>query len=286
MDDFKELEEQTEKEVVEELEDKKDEELSLEEKSSIDKKSSIDDLEDELEGKVKEEEPLTEDELEDALEGKNVSVAEEDTPMESIVEVETLYNFRTLKYTNMYVIRVKRRSTIISLILTIVTFGIAIALLVYGLINKAVSNYWISGLIFLLGCWTLFNVLTEEKKIDKQLKKYFTTHQPFTQKFLINHDKVRVEVTTDGETRRGDYPWAYVQSIDMTKEYIFLFTNNGAPLVIDRKESAILKGDAQTLDELIKEEASLKPFKFYDKPVCKHLDDIDYPVTIEDETKE
>lgn len=270
MDDLKEFEELNE-----------DKEKESNEETKVD--NEIDDLEDELEGKVKEEAPLTEDELEDAIDGKNDSVSEEETPMESIVEVQTLYNFKTLKYTNMYVIRVKRRSVIISLVLTVVTFAIAIALLVYGIINKTTSNYWISGLIFLLGFWTLFNILTEEKKIDRQLKRYFQAHKPFTQKFLINHDKVRVEVTIDGQTNRGDYPWAYVQSIDMTPEYIFLFTNSGAPLVIDRSESSILKGDSTTLDELIKEEASLKPFKFYNKPVCKNLNDIEYPATIDDE---
>lgn len=276
MDDFKELEEEKVESIEEQIEEKDETELKEED-------NDIENLEDELTGKVKEDKPLSEEELEDAIAGKDTEVAEEDTPMESIVETETLYNFKTLKYTNMYVIRVKRKSLLISLIMACVTFAIAVALLVYGIINKAVTNYWISGLIFLLGCWTLFNILTEEKKIDKQLLRYFSTHKPFTQKFMINHDKVRVEVNTDGKVNRGDYPWAYVSSIDMTPEYIFLFTNNGAPLVISRSEEAILKGDKETLEALIKEEASLKPFKFYDKPVCKNLNDITYPATMEDD---
>ena len=271
MDDFDELNE-LEK-------DKDNEETLTDESENLD--TSIDELEDELEGKQKEEVPLSLDELEEAVQGKGEET-EEDTPMESIVEVETLYNFNTLKYTNMYVIRVKRKSQLISIIMAAITFGIAIALLIYGLINGATSNYWIAGLIFLLGCWTLYNVLTEEKKIDKQLKKYFLTHQPFVQKFLINNDKVRVEVVNDGKVQRGDYPWAYVQSIDMTPEYIFLFTNNGAPLVITRKEESFLKGDKETLDNLIKEQASIKPFKFYDKVVCKNLPNQE-PVSIDDE---
>ena len=71
----------------------------------------------------------------------------------------------------------------------------------------------------------LYNILTEERRIDKQLKKYFQTHTPLKNKFLVNNEKIRIIASNETGTHTADYPWAYVQSIDIIPEYVFLFVN-------------------------------------------------------------
>ena len=227
-----------------------------------------------------------------ALEGEESAeqTEEEKFPeMNPIVEVETTYDYKVLKYCNMYVIKVKRKSVIINIIMALVCLGIG-GLILYSSIKNGNNNYIFSILTFLLAVWVIYSIFTEEKRIDKSLVNYFKTHAPVKQKFSFDNERIRITANVNGEERKADYPWAYVTEIHAIPEYFFLFINGGAPIVIDRNEESVVTGSLAELEDLIRSEASLKPFKSYNKPLVKHMVDVTYftPVEtpVEEEAKE
>lgn len=215
-----------------------------------------------------------------ALEGEEVPVEEEKEelpPMEPIVEVETVYDYKALKYCNMYIIKVKRKSLIIYLIMALISFAIG-AWFIYSSLANGNNNYYFGIVIILLGIWTLSSIFTEEKKIDKSLENYFRTHAPFTQKFSFDNEKIRVTALVDGEEKAADYDWAYIQEITALPEYFFLFLQGGTPIIIDRNIENIITGTKEDLEQLIREQTVLKPFVQYDKPLVKRFINVTYYV--------
>ena len=200
---------------------------------------------------------------------------EEFPEMTPIVEVETTYDYKVLKYCNMYVIKVKRKSVIINLVMALVCLAIG-GLILYSSIKNANHNYIFSIMTFLLAAWVVYSIFTEEKRIDKSLVNYFKTHAPVKQKFSFDNERIRITAFINGEERKADYPWAYITEIHAIPEYFFLFINGGAPIVIDRNEESVITGSLEELENLIREAASLKPFKSYDKPLVKHLVNVEY----------
>ena len=113
--------------------------------------------------------------------------------MTPIVEVETTYDYKVLKYCNMYVIKVKRKSLLINLIMAIVFIIISGVILYTSLINldNGNKNYIYAIITFLLSVWVIISIFTEERRIDKSLVNYFRTHSPIKQKFSFDKEKIR-----------------------------------------------------------------------------------------------
>lgn len=243
------------------------------------------------EGTDKVEEASKQDETTEEPQEETVALEEEPKEEEEklpemtpIVEVVTTYDYKVLKYCNMYVIRVKRKSILINMIMAIVCMAIG-GLILYSSLKNGNNNYIFSILTFLLSFWVIFSIFTEEKRIDKSLVNYFKTHAPVKQTFSFDNERIRITADVNGEVRQADYPWAYVTEIHAIPEYFFLFINGGAPIVIERNPEAILTGTMEDLENLIRDEATTKPFKQYTKPLVKHFVDVTYyePVVAEKE---
>ena len=258
----------------------------LNENKPLDEKEDLEEGTDStnIEEENKDLEEVKEESLE--LESPAEEEKEELEEMNPIVEVETSYDYRVLKYCNMYVIKIKRHSTVINLIMLVMTLAIG-GLILYSSIKNQNNNYIFSIMTFLLAGWVLFSIINEERRIDKSLVNYFKTHAPIKQKFSFDNEKIRISANINGEERQADYPWAYVTEIHAIPEYFFLFVNGGAPIVIDRRPEAIVTGTMEDLENLIREQCSLKPFKQYLKPFVKKLADVTYytPV-VEEKTEE
>ena len=256
------------------IEEKASEEKASEEKVSEEKVS---------EEKVSEEtlEEAKDEALDETLEDQPVEEEKTDElpPMDPIVEVQTVYDYRTLKYCNMYIIKVKRKSALIYSVMAAICFIVG---LICFFTMEGINKY-ISIIIIALGLWTLKNLFTEEAKIDKSLENFFRTHAPFKQNFAFDREKIRVTAYVDGEVKQADYPWAYIQEIHAIPEFFILFLNGGTPVIIDRDESKLLLGTKEDLEQIIREQSTLKPFNSYDKPLVKNLKEITY---IEEEIKD
>lgn len=275
----KELKELENEEVVEEA---KEESEATEEVIESEEEQTEEALD---ENEEKAEEAIEDSEL--ALAGEEVveEQTEELPPMEPIVEVATTYDYKALKYCNMYIIKVKRKSMLIYLIMSLISFAIG-GVFIYNSIKNGDSNYIFGIIIAILGIWTLSSLFTEESKIDKSLINYFRTHAPFTQKFSFDNEKIRVSAFLDGEEKVADYDWAYIQEIVALPEYFFLFLNGGTPIIIDRNVESIVSGTTEDLENLIREQASLKPFVQYDKPLVKKMVNVTYYVKPEEPVEE
>lgn len=218
-------------------------------------------------------------EVETTEEAETPEATDELPPMEVIAEVETTYDYRTLKYCNMYILKVKRKSTLIYSIMAAVCLIVAIV----SFIRMEGNGKWLSLIIAFLGLWTFKNIFTEEGKVDKSLQNFFRTNAPFTQRFAFDRERIRVTAMVDGEEKQADYPWPYIQEIHMIPEFFILFLNGGTPVIIDRDESKLLKGTKEELEQIIREQSALKPFKSYDKPFVKKMIDITYYATLNQE---
>ncbi len=218
-------------------------------------------------------------EVETTEEAETPEATDELPPMEVIAEVETTYDYRTLKYCNMYILKVKRKSTLIYSIMAAVCLIVAIV----SFIRMEGNGKWLSLIIAFLGLWTFKNIFTEEAKVDKSLQNFFRTNAPFTQRFAFDRERIRVTAMVDGEEKQADYPWPYIQEIHMIPEFFILFLNGGTPVIIDRDESKLLKGTKEELEQIIREQSALKPFKSYDKSFVKKMIDITYYATLNQE---
>lgn len=256
---------------MENNENLKKEELNNEDTEKVTEESVVDEVENEKVDNTAE--------VETTEEAETTEATDELPPMEVIAEVETTYDYRTLKYCNMYILKVKRKSTLIYSIMAAVCLIVAIV----SFIRMEGNGKWLSLIIAFLGLWTFKNIFTEEAKVDKSLQNFFRTNAPFTQRFAFDRERIRVTAMVDGEEKQADYPWPYIQEIHMIPEFFILFLNGGTPVIIDRDESKLLKGTKEELEQIIREQSALKPFKSYDKPFVKKMIDITYYATLNQE---
>lgn len=187
------------------------------------------------------------------------------------IRVKTKFDFKALKLANLYVIRVKRKSALIYGILTIICIVAAI----YSIItNEDTTSKIAFGVIFgFIAAMSIYNIFTEEKKIEKSLRKFFSTNPAMTQYVSLDEQKLTIIVPYGDKLEKVSYDWAYVQEIHVLNEYYLMFLNGGVPVIIDKREEAMIEGTQDELANLIKEMGSLKPYRVYNKPLTKDLTD-------------
>ena len=177
------------------------------------------------------------------------------------IKTRTKYDFRTLKYCNLYLIKYKKKSYLISYLFALITFGIAI----YTFVG---SKQTVFGIIFIaLGFLMVFQSLTIERKLDQNLERFFFKKPVTEQTFIMNEEKVII--VNDKEPEKNvEYDWAYITEVHAIPQFYLLFIGKfQAPLVIDRNEESLLEGTKEQLDELIKKVAELKPYKEINKEI-------------------
>lgn len=216
--------------------------------------------------------------LEDKQETNDEPIVEEKplekTPMESIIETSTTYDYPAQKHCQMYRLRVKGHSLLINLGFLLVILGIT----VYLFITEEGYLFSIFGALFSL--YQVYNIVFEERKIDKFLQKFFLTNDRFTLNYYINNDMIRFTQMVDGEERWADIPWAYVQEVHRVEEYYFLFVSGSGRgqsiLIIKRDASLITKGSLDELDTLVKKACEFKSYVVYNKKYFSKLIDVKY----------
>lgn len=181
--------------------------------------------------------------------------------MES-VKVITKFDFRTLKYCNLYLLKYKRKSYIISYIFAGITFALSI--------YTFISNQPIFGIAFIaLGLLMIVQAFTLEKKLDQNLTRFFFNKSVNQQEIEINDEKIIITKSLDKDNP-VEYDWAYITEIHQIPQFYMLFIGkNQAPLIIDRSDEALVSGTKEQLDQLIKDKTVMKPFKVIDKDIVK-----------------
>ena len=224
--------------------------------------------------------------MEDVKLEETLEVQEVKEEAKAKIKVNTKFDYRTMKYLNLYILKYKRKTFLLYGILVGLSLGAGIYLTIT---SEGKDLLWpiIFGLVII---YTIFQALNIEKNLDKHLTNFFNNRPVVSQLIEINSEKITIAVSTKPE-EKVDYDWAYVNEICELPQYYYLFISNGggAPVILDKREEAIEEGSLEELKALIEEKIELKPYKKLDQDIVKRPITFVHPeiiVSNEDEQKE
>ena len=185
------------------------------------------------------------------------------------LKVKTKIDFKALKYANLYLMRVKRKSYLIfSILCAACIFGA-----VYSLISGGMNNLLFAIIFFVFALYAVYTMLTFEKKVDNSLIKFFSQNAPMTQYIALDEDNISICLKGKDGLEKVSYDWAYVNEIHKLKDYYLMFLAGGMPIIIERNEETVIEGTMAEVDELIKNKGELKPYRVYEKELVKNFVD-------------
>ncbi|MDD3106359.1 MAG: hypothetical protein PHP65_00950 [Bacilli bacterium] len=176
----------------------------------------------------------------------------------------TKLDFRTLKYCNLFLIKYRRKAYIWFIITAVLSLGIAI----YDIIVIKSQYYMFAILSILFVFYSLYQMLTVEKKLDTSLIRFFQNRPVSSQTIEIDSEKIIVARSLD-TGNPTTYEWAFITEIDEMPQFYMLMVGKNAPIIIDRSSENVLEGSLETLDAIIKEKISAKPYKVVTKDIVK-----------------
>ena len=204
------------------------------------------------------------------------------------VTVQTKFDYKTMKYLNLYLMKYKRKSLLLYIILLVLSLGGGTYLFVSSLGSENGPNYVWPVAFGLISLYTLYQMLTIERNLDKHLRNYFRSRPLLTETIEVSDEKLVITVCTR-PNKPQEYDWAYVNEICELPGYYFLFMNNNTPIILEKNHEAFLDGTLEELDIILKEKIQTKPYKKCDREIVKRpIPEINYidPVIEEDEPTE
>lgn len=183
------------------------------------------------------------------------------------VKVKLNVDYRTLKYYNVYVLKHVRKFYLIYAIFMALLLGGA----VYAIISKV---YIVAALMGVFALYLLYQTLTIEKTIDRQLTAHFMRRRPLVQEYTFTDEGITVTPNDGGEPIV--YEWVYVTHIYQIPQFYYLYLGK-QPVIVDRNPDMIIEGTKEDLEGIIMEQASKKPFKKLEKDILKEPVEFNYP---------
>lgn len=237
-------------------------------------------LNEQLDEVVNEEEKLNNEEVESvSLETNELEEVVEEKQEEPYVgkQVTTSikYDFRTMKYFNMYNTVVKRKMPIWYLVMALIALAFAAYTIVTGVlesINNPEVPYTMSlilgGVFVILAIYLGMQGFKFENLIDKTIANHFMTHKVAQQHIQIREDIITL-IPVNKPEESFSYDWIQVTSIEEIDQFFFLYLGK-SPLIIDKDPNAMVEGTYEEMLEIFREKAALKPYKKCDKRICKN----------------
>lgn len=199
------------------------------------------------------------------------------------IKVKTRFDYKTLKTANLYILNVKKKTNLVSIILAAVCLVAGI----YSLFISKENNNTFLGVAFLvLAVLPVYSILTVSKKIDKSIFGYLAKSPAYNQYLEFTDESVTLVVKGTDKLEKQVYDWAYVQEINVLKDYYLLFLNGNIPLVVSRNEEDTFEGTQDALSDLMREKGLLKPYRVYEKEILKNFNDPVNYIEAEEETLE
>lgn len=203
------------------------------------------------------------------------------------IKMQTKFDYKTMKYLNLYLMKYKRKTMLIYIVLIVLSLGFGSYLFISSFKQESGPNYIWPVAFGLITAYTIFQMATIERNLDKHLRNYFRTRPLLTEEIELSDEKITITVCTR-PNKPQDYDWAFVSEIIELPGYYFLFINNNTPIILEKNLEAFLEGDLDELSLLIKEKCETKPYKRVDKEIVRRpIPEINYidPV-IEEEVEE
>ena len=217
-----------------------------------------------LEKEVLEELNASEEKPQEVEETKTEEVLEASTRR---VRVKLNVDYRTLKYYNVYVLKYVRKFYWL--------YAIFLLLLVGGMVYSfIVKTYVVVALMGVFALYLVYQMLSIERTIDRQLTAHFMRRRPQVQEYTFTDEGITVVPAEGGDPI--NYEWVYVTHIYQIPQFYYLYLGK-QPIIVDRNEDMILEGTKEDLEGIIASQATKKPFKSLDKNILKEPVEFNYP---------
>ncbi|MBO4623592.1 MAG: hypothetical protein J5691_06920 [Bacilli bacterium] len=183
------------------------------------------------------------------------------------VRVKLNVDYRTLKYYNVYVLKYVRKFYWL--------YAIFLLLLIGGIVYSViVKTYVVVALMAVFALYLVYQMLSIERTIDRQLTAHFMRRRPQVQEYTFTDEGITVVPAEGGDPI--NYEWVYVTHIYQIPQFYYLYLGK-QPIIVDRNEDMILEGTKEDLEGIIASQATKKPFKSLDKNILKEPVEFNYP---------
>lgn len=214
------------------------------------------------------------EELNASEEPKSEETSEANETNEEVLEASTRkvrvklnVDYRTLKYYNVYVLKYVRKFYWL--------YAIFLLLLVGGMVYSIiVKTYVVVALMGVFALYLVYQMLSIEKTIDRQLTAHFMRRRPQVQEYIFTDEGITVAPADGGDPI--NYEWVYVTHIYQIPQFYYLYLGK-QPIIVDRNEDMIIEGTKEDLEGIIAAQATKKPFKSLDKNILKEPVEFNYP---------
>lgn len=215
---------------------------------------------------------------------ETAEVVEEQSEKEEVVEepytgkevtTSIRYDYRTMKYFNMYNAAIKRKLPIWYIVMAIISGVFAIYTVVDEIIalsknpdeGLGVSTIIIATIFVFFTVYLLLQALRFENFVDKTISNHFLNHKVAEQHIKIREDKITL-IPVNKPEESFSYDWVQITSIEEINEFFFLYIGK-SPLIIDKDPSKMIEGTYEEMLEIFDEKIAVKPYKKYEKQVVK-----------------
>ena len=212
-------------------------------------------------------EELNEKENEEVVEEPKETQEEVLEASERKVVVKLNVDYRTLKYYNVYVLKHVRKFYWLYAIFLLLLIG-------GGVYSIIVKTYIVAALMGVFALYLLYQMLTIEKTIDRQLTAHFMRRRPQVQEYTFTDEGITVTPNDGGEPI--NYEWVYVTHIYEIPQFYYLYLGK-QPIIVDRNEEMIVEGTKEDLEGIIAAQATKKPYKKLEKNILKEPVEFNYP---------
>lgn len=246
---------------------------------------------------IKEEQPL------EVVEEESQEEVKEEPYVGKQVTTSIRYDYRTMKYFNMYNAVTRRKLPLWYLLMGIGACIFAVYTVVDGHLQasknpelSASSSYIFGGIFLLFAIYLIYQSVRFESYVDKTITNHFMNHKVAKQHINIREDKITL-IPLNKPEESFSYDWAQITSVEEIDEFFFLYIGR-SPLIIDKNKDNMIEGTYEQMVEIFNEKIELKPYKRYKGKVVKkpityvHQDDLENDEdaieveTVEEETQE
>ena len=250
------------------------------------KEKDLENTSEELENEVLEE---LNEEKEEANTNEVEAEASEESPVEEeyngpVVKTKTRYDYKTMKYFNMYNMMYRKHFRIVYIIMGLLSFGFAgyTGYVAFTQETLEPMRLVLTAIFALFGVYFIYQSICFEKVIDKNITMHFFKN-PKVVELSVTVTEREVILQIDSKDKKGEpfpYDWAYVTDIVEIPQYFFLYVQK-QPIIIEKDPNKVVEGDYETLVNIIMEKANAKPFKRIDKELVSkpityvHQEDLD-----------
>lgn len=224
-------------------------------------------------------EEIVEEQVTETTDVEVVEEQKEEQPVEEEyvgkeVTTSIRYDFRTMKYFNLYNTVVRRKLPVWYIVMACLSLAFAIYTVVSGYFEvqktegATMTSSYVFGAIFLFfAIWLGKQAIGFEGFVDRQIRAHFAAHKVAAQHIRIREDKITL-IPVNKPEESFSYDWSQITSIEEINEFFFLYIGK-SPLIIDKDPSKMVEGTYEQMVEIFDEKIAVKPYKRYTKQVVK-----------------